>query len=231
MYRDIGRVTFNELQEDVKRILATVGLYSFEESFLAVDPDINPRITFRTLVERANATFSRHFPLLLIQKIYIQPNTRIYKFVDNFDLYLAGNLDPEYIILIPDAVVSISPVPFFHGKWYSNFTYQPPYLIFKFTYSNMVYAKTLCKYRIHFDPNNRDNDAIYYLEKPTPLYDIFIKQLVYDIGYFLVTAKQNYSISELPIDIFSGLENVVSELKSELETLYADNPRNYLIFY
>lgn len=232
MYTIIPKVTFNELQEDVKRIMATVGLYTFEESFLAVDPDINPRITFRTLVERANATFSRHFPLLFIQRIYIQPNTRVYTFIDNFDLYLNGSLDASLINMIPDAVVSISYTPHMHAKWGSWFTYQPPYLIFKImAWSGLMYAKTLCKYRIHFNPNNRNDDAIYYMEKATPIYDVFIKQLVYDIAYFLVTAKQNYTINELPIDVFSGLENVANELRSELETLYQENPRNYLLYY
>lgn len=231
MYTTIPKVTFLELQEDIKRIMAVIGIFSFEESFLAVDEDIDPRITFKTLVERANATFSRHFPLIFIQRVNFNRDG-IYTFVDNFNLYVAGTMGAESIQLIPDAVVSVSSTRIFHAKWgYIPFTYQPPYLILKGTYSGLFYAKTLCKYRIYFDPLDRTKDAIYYIEKNTPVYDIFIKQLVYDVAFFMLMAKQNYNITELPIEIFGGLENLTSELRSELDTLYNENPRNYLILY
>lgn len=232
MYSIIPKVTFNEIQEDIKRIMATIGLFSFEESFLAVDENIDPRITFKTILERSNATFSRHFPLLFIQRIFFAPGDKFYTFVDNFDLYLAGNLDPEFINLVPDTVVSISTVRHFHAKWgFLSFTYQPPYLIPKYPVNGNFFAKTLCKYRIHFNPNNRDDDAVYYINKTTPIYDIFIKQIVYDISFFMLSAKNNYQITDLPIEIFGGLEEISNLLRDELETLYAENPRNYLIYY
>jgi hypothetical protein len=230
MYTTIPFIRFDDIIEDARRIMATVGVYNFDE-IIAVDPDVPPRRTLRTLLERANATFSRHFPLLYIQTIVIN-NNNIYTFIDNFDLYIAGTLDPAFILMIPDAVINVSSVPIIHAKWpVILFNYQPPYLIFKGKISGKYYAKTLCKYKLYFDNNNVSNDAVYYMERSTPLYDIFIKQFVYDLSYFIITMKRNYNITELPIEVFGGLEDFVGELKSELETLYSENPRNYLIMY
>lgn len=232
MYTVIPKVTFDEIKDDTIRIMSTIAIYNVDEVMLAVEPNIPPRKTFLTLIERANATFSRHFPLIYIQRINIQPQDRTYTFVDNFNLYVNGTLDPTLVTMVPDAVTGISTVHFHHAKWNpSIFLYQPPTLIFKYKISGLVYAKTICKYRIYTDQNNPANDAIYFIDKRTPIYDIFIKQFVYDFAFFIYNNKLNYSIAELPIDVFSGLEQITSELRNELETLYNENPRNFLLYY
>jgi hypothetical protein len=69
------------------------------------------------------------------------------------------------------------------------------------------------------------------MDRVTPLYDVFIKQVVLDIAEYIIALKNNYQLTNLPIEVFLGLENKVGDLRSELETLYNENPRNFLIFY
>ncbi len=230
MFNTITFIRIDDIIEDVRRMMATIGVFSFDE-ILSVDEDVLPRRTIRTIISRSNATFSRHFPLYYVQILPLN-NQNQFTFVDNFDLYLAGTLDPKYITLIPDAVVSISTMPYPHAKYnYIRFHYQPPTLFLKGTYTQRLFAKTLCKYRLHFDNNNVSNDAIYFMEKNTSIYDIFLKQVVYDFAFFIIMMKNNYQISALPIEVFNGLEELVGELRNELETLYQENPRNYLIMW
>lgn len=220
----------DQILEDVRRIMATIGVFSFDE-ILSVDEDVLPRRTIRTIIERANATFSRHFPLYYVQILPLN-NQQQFTFKDNFDLYIAGQLEPMYITLVPDAVVGVSNVRFPHAKYnFHQFHYQPPTLFFRARKSGRFYAKTLCKYRLYYDNNNVANDAIYFIDKATPVYDIFIKQVVYDFAFFIIMMKNNYQITALPIEVFAGLEELVSELRNELETIYNENPRNYLIMY
>ncbi|MCS7318213.1 MAG: hypothetical protein NZZ41_07925 [Candidatus Dojkabacteria bacterium] len=230
MYNTVPSVTFDEIIEDVKRVLALIGVYRFYE-ILAVDPDTTPEATMRIIIERANAEFSKYMPLVYVQKFYFN-NERVVEFIDNFDLYLAGSLSSDNILLVPDAVVGLSNMPHFHAKYnVYKFSYQPPYLILNYPLSGLIYIKTLCKYRINFDANTPSNNAIYFMHKQTPVYDVFLKQVVYNTALHIVMLKKNYSITELPIEVFNGLEEYMSELKSELETLYNESYRNYLIMY
>jgi len=228
-YSVIPYVTLNNVIDDAIRIMSAIGVYRVDDLF-AIDPDYPPQHTKRTIIERSNATVSRHFPLYYIQKVQIV-NGR-YTFVDNFDDYINNRITAQEVTLIPDAVVSISPVHMITPKFGQfKFVYQPPNLITMFPLNTIAYAKTLCKYRLYYDNNNINNDAIYFIDKNTPIYDIFIKQVVMDIAYFISNLKNNYQLSDLPIEVFAALENIQSELRSELETLYNENPRNYLILY
>ena len=228
-YPIIPYVTLNTIMDDAMRIMSAIGVYRVDDLF-AIDPDYPPQHTKRTIIERSNATVSRHFPLYYIQRIHVV-NGR-YTFVDNFQDYINNVIQPHEVTLIPDAVVSISPTPMITPKFGTyKFIYQPPTLVTMYPITITAYAKTLCKYKLYYDNNNIDNDAVYFMDKNTPVYDIFIKQVVMDIAYFISNLKNNYQLTELPIEVFAALENIQSELRTELETLYNENPRNYLILY
>lgn len=232
MFQQIDRVTFLDIIEEIKRRLAVIGVYNFYE-ILAVDPDTTPEQTMKYLIEQAVSHFNKYIPLLYIQKIYIRDTDYpIFTFVDNFHLYLNGTLQPDAVNLIPDSVIALSTVPVFHAKYNAfPFTYQPPHLYLKVRVTGRIYAKTLCKYKVHVDPNNYANNAIYFLTKGSQMYYLLINQIVYNVGYHIIMLKKNYAISELPIEVFNGIEEYISELKSELDNLYNEGLRNYLILY
>jgi len=230
-YEHVPFVTLDQIYDDAVRILALIGVYNIPQMF-AIDPDWPPRRTQRTLVERANATFSRHFPLFYIQRVHIVKGQ--YAFTNNIMSYITNSITPREITLIPDAVVSLTPTSIITAKFgLYKFAYQPPtvYMTSMPYMSGLLCAKTLCKYPLVFDNNNIANDAMYFIDRVTPLYDVFIKQIVLDIAEYIIALKNNYQLTNLPIEVFAGLENKVGDLKSELETLYNENPRNFLIFY
>jgi len=230
-YEHVPFVTLDQIYDDAVRILALIGVYNIPQMF-AIDPDWPPRRTQRTLVERANATFSRHFPLFYMQKVHIVKGQ--YTFTNNITSYINNSIPPRDITLVPDAVVSLTPTSIITAKFgLYKFAYQPPtlYMTSMPYMSGLLCAKTLCKYPLVFDDNNIANDAMYFIDRVTPLYDIFIKQIVLDIAEYIIALKNNYQLTNLPIEVFAGLENKVGDLKSELETLYNENPRNFLVFY
>jgi len=230
-YEHVPFVRIDEIYDDAVRILSLIGVYNISQLF-AIDPDWPPRRTQRTLIERANATFSRHFPLFYIQRVNIYRGQ--YTFRNNILDYINNNIQPRDITLVPDAVVSLTSTSIITAKYgLYKFAYQPPtlYMTSMPYMSGVLCAKTLCKYPLVFDDNNIANDAMYFMDRVTPLYDIFIKQVVLDIAEYIIALKNNYQLTNLPIEVFLGLENKVGDLKSELETLYNENPRNFLIFY
>lgn len=230
MYTNIPYITYEQIIDTVQAYLAIIGVYNFRE-ILSVDPDYTAEKVLLNIISYANREFSKHLPLLIVLRVYVNNEMRV-RLVDNFNLYLAGTLDPENIILVPDTIISVSPASFFHPK-YNNIphVYQPPYLIFRANVSGTFYLKSLCKYRIVEDPNNYLNSRIYYMEYNTPIFDYFAKQVTYNIGLHITMLKKNYSISDLPIEVFGGLEEYIGDLRSDLETFYNDSMKNYLIMY
>lgn len=230
MYTNISYVSYSQIIDTVQAYLAIIGVYNFRE-ILSVDPDYTAEKVLLNIISYANREFSKHVPLLIVIKLFVNNEIRV-RLVDNFDLYLAGNLDPENIILVPDAIISVSPTSVFHPKYNSiPHVYQPPYLIFRGRMTGTFYLKALCKYRIVENPNDWLDSRIYYMDYNTPIFDYFAKQVTYNIGLHIVMLKKNYAISDLPIEVFGGVEEYISELKSELENFYNDSMKNYLIMY
>lgn len=230
MYRQIPYITYQNIIDTVQAYLAIIGVYNFRE-ILSVDPDYTAEKVIKNIVMYANREFSKHMPLLYVMKLFVNNEDRIMLF-DNFNLYVNGQLDPENIVMVPDTIIGVSSTHYFHPKYNAfQFSYQPPYLILRGRYSGILYLKTLCKYRLWENQNDYLDSRIYFMEINTPIFDYFAKQVVYNIGLHISMLKKNYTITELPIDVFSGLEEYVAELKNELETFYTESAKNYLLFY
>lgn len=219
----IPSITIEELMEEARKNLALVSIYDFRELF-AIDPNTTPEEVWRQIVHRSLAEFVRHFPFYYVQRIMFN-NDVIYTFVDNLHLYVSGTLDPLYVTLVPDVVVSVSTHPMPQAKSSAiKFDYRNPNLFLYAPLNGLFYVKTLCKYPVY-------QDTVYFLNRSSQEFDIYRKFLTLDVGLYILYLKKNYALSNLPIELFGGLEELVQAIRDELSRMIEALPRNYLIMY
>lgn len=153
-------------------------------------------------------------PLVLQIRCNISSNR--FEFIDNFDRYIDGSLQEEYIELIPRVVLSLSNQLIGSLK---GIKYQPPHL-----YSNI---RGCCTFncivnrpiKIERSGNKySDSSRIYYLgEYNKPQLVRFRNLFLLNLSKHLIRLNENLQHPNLPIEVFQGLNNLVSDLTSKVE--------------
>lgn len=222
----------------VKVTLKEIYKYIFSRSTLIAIPnlnelfELNEKLTkyevFFSIVDNALKEFEKWVPLYIKQKVWIQLDQyRRFTFESNFDAYLDGKIIEDDIILVPSAIVgfSLNPYNTYMGTYIRNFDYRPPTL-YEFWYGNKIYwIECICNRPLieEYDEKSKDYTdrcAIYFMAKVGSEYKYFLDQVYLEVCRYIVNLRKNLGLTNMPIELFQGLEEDMSKLENKLETYY-----------
>lgn len=225
----INRVTLKELYKDVFRRSTLISIPNLSELMVVDEAAYTKWEIFYSIVRDALKNFEYYYPLVLIQKIWLEvdANTRKAYITDNFKSYLKGIIDESQIVILPDAIVGMS-MSFYTASTYPlrNFRYNPPEISDCWYSSNAYYMNTICKrpFIEEYDKVTKeptDNCAVYYMtEDATAQYSIFRDELYCQVCRYLLNLKNNMALQNMPIELFAGLQSDYDREQQKLENIY-----------
>lgn len=226
----IPRVTLKEIFKDTFRRSTLLAIPDISE-YLVVDESMFTKWEiFYSIVRDALKNFEFYYPLCLNQKIYISKSPDNTAYIEgNFDAFIEGKISEEHAFITPSSVVGISTTSFVNGAPMRNFRYEPP-VFYDFHYSSGTYhANCICKRPFIEDYNEVTGEptnkcAIYYMSKDIDsVYGVFRDEVYLQVCRYLSNVKKNMMLSNMPIELFQGLEEDMSKLEGKLESLYNSN--------
>jgi hypothetical protein len=224
----INKVTLKELHRDVFRRSTLITIPNLNEFFEIEGSDYKSWEVFYGIVNEALQKFQYYYPYNFIQKFYLDVNLnkRTATVNSNFKAYLDGIVSEDQLVITPSAVIGLSMNGYTaSGYPLRNFRYEPPEFR-DFWYSSRVwYGNTLIS-RPFFEEYNEAKDeptdrcAIYFMNKDDSLYKIFRDQLYVELCRYIVNMRKNMTLTNMPIELFQGMEEDMQRIESQLENIY-----------
>lgn len=193
------------LLPDINEVLSMVG-------------QVNPMKSRVELMKKSLEKFSHQVPLIRMSRMNI--NTNQYQFnVNNFDLYATNQIPVLDVIMIPTRIISLNGTI---GGSRRQWVYQDNILNSWITGDVLVNA--LYRQRPYYVAYGNDDKldpkaSIGFIEERYE--SLFIDQCLLDILEFFNQLNTNFDYPDLPIQLFGGISEKISELRSELEYSYS----------
>lgn len=185
----MDKITFNELHDEIALREFPLGDSVYE--FLNPDTDKALKI-FARLVLSAVREYDKHYPITLNKTLpYGISFEQGYTFADNFDAYLAGNIDESQIEMVPEAIALIRTTHWTTPATANNFRYKKPTIVGVVgTTTLKYYAFHPVKYEISPDGKFTEDSAIYYVNMRD---DTFINLVALKVLDYLKTTRESVS--------------------------------------
>lgn len=229
----MDKVTLKELYDDVFRRSSLISIPNLSEMLVVPGSAYSRWEIFAQIVRDALDKFEYYYPLTLNQKMYIEvdDSTRIAKYFPNFDSFLEGILDEDSIVLDISACSGLSYYSYINSGYpLRNFSFNNGQFL-EFWYPTGVYwGNCICKRPfieefIRGDREDQPTDrcAVYFLKRNSDSqWTIFRDQLFVSLCRYLLSIKKNIAYTNLPIDLFGGLEEDLNKVESKLDSIYSE---------
>lgn len=179
---------------------------------------------FEGILMKAFNDFQLKYPLLMWdRKIYSDGISKV-KFIDNYQAYLDGKIDEDHIELIPSSILHYTDGLL---RAYRDFTYINPYI--RIPRSGLYKISYFTKYKMIFDIDEKtdtftDKAHIYGISMESgddwTYLSYFIEK--YTLEYLKIQ-KGQMTYSEMPLEFFTGLEERLSDLNTDIQD-WQQNP-------
>lgn len=180
------------------------------------------------IIRDALDKFEYYYPLYRVQRTYLKVDEthRSAQLEGNFDDYLKGIINEDQIFLYPASVVGLSlnaPVSSIFPL--RDYKYEDGTFTDIWYTTDMYWMACLCKrpFPESFDKKGEPTDHcnVYFMQKDSGAkFKIFKDQLYVRLCEYLWSMKQNMPLQNLPIDIFSGLQEDSQRVQGELDRIY-----------
>jgi hypothetical protein len=221
------KMTVKEIEEYILESSPIFGLPDFRD-MLRIHVTESYYKVFTRIIQEALKELDRKAPLFVSSDIYIPANSNSFEFIDNFDSYLAGTLPFEYIQLRPTSIVNLS-----GSLLTASRTYQLNGNVLSFpTMSGKVNVEYLTRHPYRFskhptEDNFTEESAIYGVGMMEDYWsDMFVNLIIFHLSKYMVELKRQANYTELPIEIFSALEDKKNEMDNVLNEFFL-GPTHY----
>lgn len=193
---------------------------------------------FYTIVRDALNTYEYYYPLCRIQKVFIEVDSisRRGKYYPNFEAYLNNALDEDDITLEIASCQGLAYNGYVNTQWpLRNFRFENGEFS-DFWYTQGTYwANCICKRPFPEDfirtreskgdgqkeAEPADNCAIFFMKSNQDTqYTIFRDQVYCEVCRYIMNIRKNFALSNMPIELFQGLEEDFNRIDSKLQNIY-----------
>lgn len=182
--------------------------------------------SFKSILRKSLKELDRKTPLFVSSQLYLTGDE--FTFTDNLDACLKGELDFKYLQLPPTALVNISGSLLNAAR-----TYVLDGSVLKYpSQSGMVTVEYLTRHPYRFtkhatEDRFTDESAIYGIATERDYWsDMFINLVEFHLCNYLLELKTQTNYTELPIEVFSGLQDKKNELDNILNEYFL-GPTHY----
>lgn len=207
----------NDMVDRAKRLLATIGITGIYE-LLSIEDEDESYDGWTVMTDIIKETYNRfEYWEPFVIKMPITSFNGTVTFTDNFEEVLNGTISPHHTFLIPRKILNLSGT--FTGTLKGT-NYIAPELCLSGRKGNFT-ATCICNRPLIIERNGNkysERSGVYFLgdsEKPRMLrfYNLFYLNL----ATYIIRLNENTQHPSLPLEFFSGLNNWVSQLQSEVE--------------
>jgi len=227
----ISMLKLKDIETEIFTRTALIAIPGLSELFDLSDT-YTPQQIMYSLVKRALRKWETYNPLYLSLRVYIQPDSnKKFKFVDNFTSYITGVITEDQVALVPSSIVGISFArTLIMSPAVRSFKYVPPYL-YGFYYAagsywvNGLYKYPMIEEYVVTSKIYTDRCGIYYLSGYNESDSTYVKlldQIYVEVGNYLISLKKNLNLADMPLELFTALEEDVTKTRSDLETYYSN---------
>jgi hypothetical protein len=227
----MNKVTIKTLLEDTFRRSTLIAIPNLTD-LLELNESYTKWQVFYDIVRISVRNYERYYPLNLRQRMYISvdPSTRMYEFKSNFQGYIDGVVAEDQISLIPSSIAGLATVPFASsGYVFRRFAYNAPFLM-DFWFPPQHYWVQMITNRPMYEEYDKvteeptDRCAVYYVNRDLGSeYAIFADEVYRQVCRYIIDLKKNMTLQNLPIELFSGIEEDYNKISSELESHYSNS--------
>lgn len=225
----INKVTLMELFKDTFRRSALISIPDVSDLLEVKESMFTKWEIFYSIVRDALKNFEYHYPLSLVQKIFISVDTKSRKaqINSNFDAFLKGIITEDQVVIMPASINSMS-ISYYTASTIPlrEFRYNPPEITDCWYASGSYYMNCICKrpFPEQYDEVSglpTDNCAVWYLNKDQDTqYSIFRDEVYLQTCRYYLNLKKNMNLQNLPIELFQGIEEDKNEIQSKLDNIY-----------
>lgn len=217
------KLLINDLLSYLKGLSPIYNAPIFQE-VLSLNDDGDFTTVFRRILERSLSEYELKYPLLLWDKsVYIPLAYKQVEMTDNYQAYLDNIITEDNLQLIPTSIVHYTDSLL---RAYRDFTYIQPYL--KVPRKGVIKISYLAKYKVIIDLDKHEpklkfteGSHIYGLNLNSgPEFTYFGYILELNLCTYLRELKQQISYSDLPIEIYQGLDDRISKLQEDIQDWY-----------
>ena len=225
----MDKLTLTEIYKDTFKRSTLIAVPSIDELLAVEYSEFTKQEIFYSIVESAVLNYSKYYPLVVQQKMFINVDsgTRVGEVNDTFDNYISGIADESSVCIRPMSVQGLQ-YNGYVGSGYPlrNFRYENG-KFWDFWYSTgMYYGNCICQYPMFedYDPVTKaytDKCAVYYIKKNLDSkYTIFRDEVYVQLCRYIMNIKKNMQLQNMPIELFNGLEEDYNNVKSDLQDTY-----------
>lgn len=225
----MNKVTLKELFRDTFRRSTLISIPDLSELMVVDEAMFTKWEIFYSIVRDALKNFEYHYPLCMIQKIWIDVDSGSRKAVitGNFEAYLKGIVTEEQLVIVPAAIAGMS-TSYYTASTYPlrNFRYNPPEMSDVWYSSGAYYMNTICKrpFPEKYDEVTKeplDTCAVYYMNLDVDnQYSIFRDEVYLCVCRYLMNLKKNMALQNMPIELFQGLEEDYNNINQVQQQRY-----------
>ena len=212
----MSKLLLSELTEIVDRRSSLLVIPDIDKLILSFNEKNNPSLIRIELYKKSLNKWNEKVPLIRMTTERITYEEHV--FIDNFKEYAIGDIvDVKLVKLIPDKIISFNGlVRGYRRSW----VYQDRILYSIINQSvrmNAMYDRPIY-YEIM---ENKELDPLSCIgfvskEESSRFYD----QCLLDLLEYMDQIKKNFTYPNLPVDIFAGLSEKITDLKQELNDFY-----------
>lgn len=222
----IPYVTHKELWRTTMKRSTLITIPRLRE-FLEFNNEFSGDEVFSQIIIDAKKKFEHYYPLYRLQQTYLKVDANHRAQLEgNFDDWLKGIINEDQIFLLPGAVLGMSMNSTVSTTYpLRDYHYDQPYFTDIWYSTNRYWMSCLCYRPFIEDYNDRreatDNCRLYWMNKDTDVrYTYFKDQLYVELCRYLSNMKLNMQLSNLPIEIFQGLQDDAQRVQGELDRTY-----------
>jgi hypothetical protein len=227
--RDIERISFNNIVNLAIIDLASIGITGIKD-MLSIDG--SPIDGMDVIMQILKTTIDR-FEVLNPLGLYVYPYYtagETYKFEDNFWEFIDGKVDRANMQLVPRAIVAI--VGTYLGTL-RGVEYKAPYM-YNVSYTGQYRTQIIANRPYRMEKNGdkfTDDSMIFYLSENTKE-ELYLFRLLFlvNLGEYIIRLNENLEHPNMPINTFAGLQNYISQKRSEYEQLQENSFTYYDIY-
>lgn len=223
----ISKVTLSELWKVTMRRSTLITIPKLNE-FFEFNNEFSGMQVFYQIVRDALDKFQLYYPLYRVQKTYVEVDSVTHKarVYDNFEGYLKGVITEDQLFLLPGSVIGLSNVSMIGTSYpLRDFTYDTGQFDNFWYTSGQWWMACLC-YRpfpelFEENGNPTDNCAVWFMNKDLdPQYKYFKDQVYVELCRYIYNMMNNMRLSNLPIEVFAGLQEDSQRVQSDLDKVY-----------
>ena len=207
-------ISFNDIHEKV--LLKYLPLADSVYDLLHPDP-IRAHKIFAEYVEDAARDRYSHYPVVLFKDFNGGLSGSSYVFHDNFDGFLAGNIEEKDIELVPEAIAKII-TGIYNKLTKNNWRYEKPVLTLLGGATRVVYfAYPPVKWSLSPDGDFTEDSRVYFIDPQDD--EIFCEIVALNILQYLQLTRN--SVTQPTGLQFFDYRETISKLQQDVDTYFA----------